>query len=233
MIRLCILGNSHAASLKLGWDMIAAQYPNVEITFFANRQRSMDAFQVENSCLVPDNDALKSAIVHTSGGLTSIDMRYFDISLLYGLDLKPYFAPSAFFSKAFLEEVMLHHVSVSVSWGLLQKIRVISNNVVFFGHTPLNAATNNSSLQGDSSTYQKSIKLLNQYVFNDYNASIIEQPLDTIVNSSQTMSKYSTGSRRLDIGDEISNELHVDQDIMHMNGDFGAHYLDLFLKKLN
>jgi hypothetical protein len=107
---------------------------------------------------------------------------------------------------------------------------MISKKAVFFGHTPLEAAVNNASEQGDVSAYQFGIKLLNQLVFNGYNTSVIEQPLDTIVNGSQTMLKYSVGSTRLDIGDEISNELHVVQDRMHMNGEFGAYYLSMFLK---
>ena len=232
MIRLCILGNSHAASLRLGWDIIAPQHPNVEVTFFANRARSMGAFRVEKGLLVPDNSELEEAIVYTSGGLKVIDMQSFDICLLYGLDLKPYFSPNSFFSESLLKEVMLSHVSSSISWGLLQKIRIISDCTVFLGHTPLNAAESTTNERGDVSAYQVGIKLLNQSVFKKYNASVIEQPLDTIVNSSKTMLKYSIGSTRLDIGDEMSNELHEVHDMMHMNEQFGAHYLDVFLKNI-
>ncbi len=231
MIKLCILGNSHTASLKLGWDIIAHQYPDINITFFANRGVTMEALQVKEGILVPSNEELKTAIAYTSEGLTSINMQQFDACLLYGLDLKPYFAPNSFFSKSLLKETMLSHVSPSISWGLLHKIRIISDKTVFFGHTPLNAATNDTIEQGDTSAYQAGIKLMNQTVFSQYNASVIEQPLDTIVNGSQTMLKYSVGSTRLDIGDDMSNELHDIQDKMHMNGEFGASYLNIFLPR--
>jgi hypothetical protein len=111
MTRICVLGNSHVASLKLGWDSLKTQYPNVDITFFANRQRRMEALQVEKGKLVPDNEALKTAIAYTSNGLTSIDSRKFDLYLLYGLDLKPYFPPTTFFSAAVLKESILGSVS--------------------------------------------------------------------------------------------------------------------------
>ena len=232
MIRLCILGNSHTASLKLAWDIIADQHPDIDIVFFANRGTTMEALQVEGNMLVPDNEALKTAIAYTSGGLTSIDIQQFDVCLLYGLDLKPYFSPKSFFSESLLKEAMLSHVSSSISWELLQKIRMISDCTVFLGHTPLNAAASTTNERGDISTYQMGIKLLNQSVFKKYNASVIEQPLDTIVNSSKTMLKYSIGSTRLDIGDEMSNELHPTNDSMHMNAQFGILYLNDFFKTI-
>ena len=230
MIKLCILGNSHTGSLKLGWDMIAHQYPSVEITFFANRQRKMEAFQVEDGILVPDNEALKTAIAYTSGGLTAINMQHYDVCLLYGLDLDPYLLPETFFSSAVLKEAMLGYVSSSVSWGLLHKIRIVSELAIFLGHTPLHAAANDTTEQGDMSAYQAGIKLINQSVFSEYNASVIEQPLSTIVSGSKTARNYSVGSTRLDLGDETSNQLHPAQENKHMNAQFGACYLDMFLK---
>lgn len=232
MIKLCVLGNSHTASLKLGWDMITHQYPNVEITFFANRQRKMEAFRVEKNSLVPDNEELKNAIAYTSGGLTSINMQYYDVCLLYGLDLDSYQLPETFFSVAVLKEAMLECVSSSVSWGLLHKIRKTSDKAIFLGHTPLHATTNDTAEQGDVSAYQAGIKLMNQSIFREYNALIIEQPIDTIDNMLQTMLKYSVGSTRLDLGDETSNQLHPAQENKHMNAQFGVHYLDAFLKTI-
>ena len=165
MMRLCILGNSHVGSLKLGWGIVAHQYPNVEITFFASRQRKMEAFRVEKNSLVPDNKALKTAIAYTSGGLTVIDMQHYDVCLLYGLDLNPYLLPDTFFSAAILKEAVLGNVSSSVSWGLLHKIRMISDKAVFFGHTPLHAALNDTIERDNILAYRAGIKLINQSVF--------------------------------------------------------------------
>ena len=35
MTRICVLGNSHAAAIALGWKTLQADYPGVSLTFFA------------------------------------------------------------------------------------------------------------------------------------------------------------------------------------------------------
>jgi len=34
-MNICVISNSHAASLKNGWETIGERFPNIDITFFA------------------------------------------------------------------------------------------------------------------------------------------------------------------------------------------------------
>jgi len=49
--RICIIGDSHVAALKNGWDEIAPQYPHVEVLYFAKPSTSLMEVVREGSCI--------------------------------------------------------------------------------------------------------------------------------------------------------------------------------------
>jgi hypothetical protein len=228
-IKICVFGNSHAASLKMGWELIAKEYESVDLIFFAQRNTGLSGLVVRDGLLVPNSEWLKKAIVHTSGGLECVNFNDFGFSLLYGLDLHPYFVKNdQFFSRSALALAAKDRASETVSMKLLQKIRMISDIKVFVGHCPL-PSVGSGDPSVEPAGYDAGIEIMNELVLYGYNAVLLGQPRQTIVNGRHTDKKYSSGSRRLDIGDSLSNKIHEDSDNVHMNENFGALYLKEFL----
>lgn len=228
-IKICVLGNSHVASLKMGWELIRNEYKQMNLTFFAQRQSGLNGLVLRNGLLVPNNEELKRAISYTSGGLEFIDINDFDFCLLYGLGVRPYIAYSdQFFSKAVIELLAKDWCSNTLTARLLTMIRKISDIKTFVGHPPLPGAADSTS-SADVNRYFTGIEIFNNYLFSKYSARLLGQPEETIFNGLYTKNEYASGSRRLDVGDAISNQLHPDGERDHMNGLFGALYLkDLF-----
>lgn len=85
--RICVIGDSHAAALKTGWDMIEADFPGVELIFFAAMAQHMEAIELAGRDLIATTDDLRTRWERTSAGRIAIDGTY-DAYLLCGLGLK-------------------------------------------------------------------------------------------------------------------------------------------------
>lgn len=84
MQRICVIGDSHAAALKLGWETIRAGLPDIELDFYAAPKPHMAAFAAEDGKLVATSTALKKFLEQTSEGRFSIDGSY-DLYLVCGI----------------------------------------------------------------------------------------------------------------------------------------------------
>ena len=88
MLKIGILSNSHAASLKVGWESIKENYPNIELTFFAAANKGMAKVKPESGNRFTSADILITRMLSiTSGGLGSIEVDDYDAFLVYGLFL--------------------------------------------------------------------------------------------------------------------------------------------------
>lgn len=231
-MRICVLGNSHVASLKKGWDLIKDRYENIDLTFFAQRQRGLIDLEIKDGMLFPSTISLKNAISYTSGGRDHIDFSLYDSCLIYGLGLKPYKAsPDQFFSENVLSFALKDHISKTVSLRTLLKIKKVSSITTYVGHQPLLAAQEENDI-GDLRLYFEGFELLKQYFNKEYGCNLVSQPSNTICGGFNTMQVFSSQSTRLDIGDGISGEEHPVNDVEHMNDLFGAKYLEEFFKLL-
>lgn len=72
-MRVCVLGDSHVAALKLGLVQVQPQFPEITFTFFAAGADHMNDITVENECLVPTTDYVRQMWEATSGGITQIE----------------------------------------------------------------------------------------------------------------------------------------------------------------
>jgi hypothetical protein len=106
-------------------------------------------------------------------------------------------------------------------------IRRVSEAPIYVGHNPQPAS-------GDEVTSEQ----MNYAAVHDLLAkeldvegtNLIAQPPETLVNGWNTKFEFAKGSTRLDIGDNRSNEPHPDQDVSHMNMDFGRIYLERLIQ---
>lgn len=87
--RLCVIGNSHVAAFKLGWDQLAAQkdarIAGLAPTFFGAPRDGVKAVAVREGRLVPLSESVAAHFVRLSGGRSEIDPILYDGFLLVGL----------------------------------------------------------------------------------------------------------------------------------------------------
>lgn len=84
--RICVIGDSHAAALKAGWDAIEQSESGREITFFAAPLPLLEHLAVEDGRLVPTDERLALHFARTSRGGTAIAGDY-DANIVCGQSL--------------------------------------------------------------------------------------------------------------------------------------------------
>ena len=83
-MRLCIIGNSHAACLKKAWDRDRDGFPGVDLAFFATHASTIVNTAVDERRIVALNDQVRNSFAITSGGQDAIEIDRFDAIVLYG-----------------------------------------------------------------------------------------------------------------------------------------------------
>lgn len=76
MRRICVIGDSHVAALKLGWEALRAELSGLQLDFYAAPKPHMGGFAVEDGKLVATSKPLKKFLEHTAEGRFSIDGSY-------------------------------------------------------------------------------------------------------------------------------------------------------------
>ena len=224
-MRLCILGNSHAASLKQGWDLLRSRYPTLAVVFFAARGDGLSGLTLANDCLVPNTELLAQAIRHTSGGLGEVPLGEYDAFVCYGLGyhVQPLPSPVSY-SRALLEALSRDVFMDSLSGKLSSLIRALSAAPIFIGHNPLHAVLVEPTVAAARGEYSAAVAMTNRALAPD-GISVIAQPTETFAQPWVTDPGFARGSTRLDVGDFFSGKPHLDSDMQHMNSDFGARWL--------
>jgi len=219
-IKICVIGNSHIASLKLGWDRIGRDFPTLELTFFGARGYRMEQLQTQGEKLVPQTKALKQILAHTSGSAGEINLPKYHACLVYGLFLRlPKMAPHL--SAAVKSCVAADALQASLSYETLGKIRAASPIPVFVGHDPL------TCFKGETRPaipYTEALAYLRAAV-DLADVRILEQPKHTLEQDRFTRSSYLSGAIKLEQQETAPREDQPDDNMGHMNGDFGAEFL--------
>lgn len=230
-MKICVLSNSHAASLKQGWDRLAAQYPGVQLTFFASRALGMRGLQLRGRSLVPSEPALAKDLAFTSGGRETVELAGYDVFLGYGLDLK-----MPVLGRRLSAAVKFHACQDALNRSLnLQLCRMVREGTrapVFIAPNPQQALRHEN--EGKPWPYCGYEEVLRPMAANvdALGLKLAPQPLHTLANGWNTKLMYSTGSTRLDVGDPYSNQAHPSDDFDHMNGELGRLYLLEFFDTL-
>lgn len=86
MSRICFIGDSHLAALKLAWSSVEKDFPDATPVFFAAPGKSLDGLVVADGALGAGKAALAGSLKVTSGGQTTIAGDY-DHYVVYALEL--------------------------------------------------------------------------------------------------------------------------------------------------
>jgi hypothetical protein len=228
MRRVCVIGNSHTACLKLAWDSLQSKYPQIGLTFFAQRGSGMADLKPRNGALIPTSDGLKKAIKHTSGGYSQINLQDFDVVLAVGLTCGYPLAVSHY-SYAAARQTLLDLTPHTTAFNLIGKIRQISDIPIFVAHQPLRSCPGEPDGELDLKPYRRLIDDLNNELMQDAGATLLMQPAQTIANQFFTRPEFAVGSMRLDIGDLSPDVEHSADPRSHMNARYGDIYLSTHL----
>lgn len=243
--KVLIIGNSHLASVKTGWEQIKEQFSNRAQCYFLGARRDRVAnIQIENGRLYSNDDDTRKSFEYTFGA-PQCDLGELapNCILLYGMDFQ---FPLSFFSKSLNEdyskavqrlafndlrnhtwafrvvEKLQKHFSgpLYVSMPLRAEKAVEANKALDF---PMEHSSGPNQL---ADIYQ----FANSHFYNSVGLTYVPQPFDTINGDTlKTLFKYSQGSTRLAVGFDNDNEQHPPTDLNHMNADFGAKFLEQFL----
>ncbi|PCH75455.1 MAG: hypothetical protein COC12_00545 [Rhodobacteraceae bacterium] len=226
-MKICILGNSHAAALKHGWDRINSEYPDVDADIFSMRGQNMAELELvgHSLSLAQTSKNKMYSFPQTAGNV--IDLKSYDGFILHGLGLRVSIIPGAVFSKACRETAVVDAVKATALWGILSDIRKVSDVKILVGHTPLRTALSVQS-NGPSAEYRLYLDEMNEHCFRDLTAAVVAQPDNTIVNGCMTDPKYNTDVVSL-TKEALEESGARHSDLTHMNPAFGVEMLREFL----
>ncbi len=87
--RVCIIGNSALACIKLAWDQASvAVASGTTMTFFGSSQYTVDCLRLAGGRLVPTEEKVGAQFAMTSGGSREIELDRFDHFIVYGVSFE-------------------------------------------------------------------------------------------------------------------------------------------------
>lgn len=85
MKRVCVLGNSHLAAVKLGWDQRAAARPDLHCDFFGAPKNGLAEVVFEDGFIIPQTEEVRGAFAMTSSGQEKVRLDAYDSFVTVGL----------------------------------------------------------------------------------------------------------------------------------------------------
>lgn len=225
-MKICIISNSHAASLKNGWESIKSLYPNLELTFFATPNRGMAKVRPVNgeNRFVSHDSLIRERLSYTSGGLESIDVDNYDSFLVHGLFL---ILPrlDRRLSQAVKEASIEETIRKSMNYRFVSELCGMTKVPVYYSANPL--LSDEFSEDSILAAKYHSFNEISEWIaagYSHFPVKNISQPSETVdENYMCTKRAYSVGSVRLKLQED--NDRHAETDVRHMNTEFGAVFL--------
>lgn len=150
MIRVCLIGDSHAHAFMQAWKNIGAQFPDYELTFFVSGRNTMQDLTVCSDVLSAPSP-LREKMEQTSGGHASIRADY-DAFIICGMGFSVHSAvklcdsyrlhPSASdervpISDMCLESILESKLEQSLAIATIQKLRQITQAAITVTPSPM------------------------------------------------------------------------------------------------
>lgn len=205
-MEICVIGDSHAAALKSGWEQIRGQTDGHALTFFAAPGDQIGELAVRNDRLVPSSEKLREALIKTSGGRHRIVTARYDVFFLCGLKLtinllRPGETDASMFAK----------VDGSPLASALRKLRQCTTRPVVVVPQPFSVRPG-----GSYSASRRALVFDNacHRLASENASTFLPQPEETRdATGIGTLAKFARSAARLGGGTD---------DGAHMNADYGA-----------
>lgn len=254
-MRLCVIGNSHLAALKLGWEMIPERHAEAELVFFGSPLESMQDVIVEGRRLVAPTPLVGQRMKWLSGGLDFIDVDAYDVFFLHGLELKfaDYFAharktPPSTGRRASADAVRRAWAGMDVepffstcpSAVLAAKLKPFGKRVLVSpapfpsarlldGAFPQGVDFWLRQLEADGTPTPALAGMLDAWRRGLSRFDLLDQPAHTVVHGAFTHAGYSQGAKRF--GASLDRAI-ADHDVAHMNAEYGRDVMLAALAKI-
>jgi hypothetical protein len=245
--RVCIIGNSHAAALRSGLDLVPELNEKLAFDFFAAQSDLMREMELQGAVLVPTSELTKRRMSIVSGGKLEIKTADYTEFVIVGLGfnvldvvnvLRKYRlhefqgkgdeAPQ-FISRACFEALIESMLRASTAVYFARLLRCASRARILVIPQPYPS----SDILKDGIWKQAAESGLLTYVAQRYEdiarrlveglqCEIMFQPAGTLLQDGITQAMYSVGSGRL--GAE-KTQMHPSGEASHMNALFGAETL--------
>jgi hypothetical protein len=237
-INICVIGDSHLAALKLGYDNLDDEFKDVKLTFFGSFASSFNELKLKDNALVPVSNQVKKRMRMTSGGLGYIPLENYDIFILHGLELSFHnFVRKGLSNLKTSHMVQLqtaewqsvtHYINQTLSFRLANKIS-ISNKPILLSPQPFLSEEIVNSANSKYEFWRKLVGKNNMNTQTEIKAALtawlnhlqqfnfIEQLPSTICQDFFSKNEYSSNSVMM--FDMASK--HGSEDIVHMNPKYG------------
>ena len=252
MTRYCLIGNSHLACLKQGWERIRARHPHVALTFFGAAGKAFKELTLAGHALVPADDEMSAGFRWTSGGAAEIRLDDFDCFVTVALGFNPqwivnlarrfsYVDPRLsqthrLVSRECFTQAITDGLLASSAARIARQIRLATQGKhiillpqpcksVAIMSTETFQATYQGAPEGCWPLFEDLWTESASAVAEVVGAEVLFQPVETLSHHIFTEHRFSKDSVTLEEG--LSNR-HPDTDFGHMNADYGA----LLLQKL-
>lgn len=232
MIRLCIIGNSHVAALKLAATEFCARHPDIQLGFFAAHSNKTGDLVAQDGCYRPLTEALADQIALTSGGLREIDPQAWDAFLVYGFSRRPH--PGDFatgLSRSFRRAIFAERIAQTLLPRHLSALRSLSDAPLFAALTPL-PAPSGTGRRRRLLRHPDEVAVVQSTCCDPQGAILVPQPEDTQIKGLYTRPEYSIGSAPLDDARKTRATEHDSTETRHMNATYGLLWLEQFLPHL-
>ena len=236
-MRIAVVGNSHVSAFAEGWPKVRERHPDIEITFFGAIKAEMCHLVVKDDRLVATRPRAREWLKMTSG--REDIPGDFDRYLVLGLGLGSfYFAralrtyrPMDFDSKAptlvswsFLRAMAQSVADESPAAIVVRNLRRITTSPITFlpcPHVSEQALSlPNTAFMRNPAVIDLALELYHTQL-KRLAWDVIEQPASTLAGPAFTQSRFTRGAHHF-----LPGEALKDHDVNHMNGDYGALYLD-------
>ncbi len=230
-MKLCVIGNSHIASLKVAWDKeLHRQYPEIQPVFFGARGGMLFFLRTSRRKLLSIDEDLSKSLRFTSGGDGEIDPKLFDAFLIYGVDSDVQDMlglENGAFSEAVQQATFEEFWQGRPALKLALKLRSITDKPIYVGLQPL--PSSNAIPDLPANAYGGFCAKSAELVFQPLALTLVGQPGHTLADGGCTNAAFANGSDLLQANPEMAGAKHDAADTIHMNADFGAIWLREFI----
>lgn len=244
MKRLCVIGNSHLAAVKMGWDRVPEEERPAQIDFFASRSQTLAKTYVRDGALKSDDDFVLKSFQMT-GGAPEIDLLRYDGFVVIGCGVHfkllcrmfdaatvhPHARPGArLASWPALRSGLDGQIAKTAALRLVERIRSASSAPVafvpepFFGKKVLTLGDsppfNFVYDAGLGATCVDMFEAACERAFAPY-AAFVRQPAETRQEAMFTDARYSFGAVGIRGMVGLAKRVRKVEDFSHKNAEYG------------
>ena len=226
-MRLGVIGTSHIATLKLGWEILGPQHPGIATTFFGAPLGKLAGLKPQGERLASADPATRALLAASSGGIEDIAPKDFDAILLAGMRL---YLPrlDARMSQALRDTALADVIAEGLAPRLAKRFRRLAPVPLYFAPEPLWADLPRYRRgEGHLLPYAEVLAGL-QSRLPLRRAKILPQPEKTISAALLTKLAYSVETEPLEQVEASGRAF----DQVHMNAEFGAAWWEANLPEL-